>query len=235
MSVHLGNTRTAFTCARCGSEFWRKSKPRDARRYCSRACAFADIITWSRLHVGPWVARFRAPLVHRCKVCRVVFWGRTRSENLCGPVCRRRFACLDSRERNIAAVGVKSERACRECGINFTPAYGFKRRVFCSQACLDRCTKRAAKAQRRARWRSVPRESFDPREIFKRDHWRCQLCHGPLHRRQKTPHPKAATLDHVVPLSAGGSHVRANVQAAHFACNVRKGAAVSCGSQLRLA
>jgi 5-methylcytosine-specific restriction endonuclease McrA len=36
------------------------------------------------------------------------------------------------------------------------------------------------------------------------------------------PHPKSASLDHVVPLIDGGEHTYANVQLAHLACNVGK-------------
>jgi 5-methylcytosine-specific restriction endonuclease McrA len=33
------------------------------------------------------------------------------------------------------------------------------------------------------------------------------------------PHPKAPTIDHIVPLAAGGDDIKANVQLAHFLCN----------------
>lgn len=33
-----------------------------------------------------------------------------------------------------------------------------------------------------------------------------------------------ASLDHIIPLSRGGHHTADNVQAAHLACNHRKGA-----------
>ncbi|NKT05174.1 hypothetical protein GS485_11095 [Rhodococcus hoagii] len=37
------------------------------------------------------------------------------------------------------------------------------------------------------------------------------------------PHPKSASLDHVIPLSCGGAHDPSNVALAHLACNVAKG------------
>lgn len=37
------------------------------------------------------------------------------------------------------------------------------------------------------------------------------------------PHPKAPTIDHIVPLADGGDDVRSNVQLAHFICNSMKG------------
>jgi 5-methylcytosine-specific restriction endonuclease McrA len=51
------------------------------------------------------------------------------------------------------------------------------------------------------------------REVFKRDHHQCQYCDS-THR---------LTLDHVIPLSKGGSHSWDNVVTACEPCNQRKG------------
>jgi hypothetical protein len=54
--------------------------------------------------------------------------------------------------------------------------------------------------------------------------------------RQQVPHPKAPTLDCIIPLSAPDSpgFVPANVQAAHFDCNWRKSANITAPVQLRI-
>ncbi|MBX3031925.1 MAG: HNH endonuclease [Chloroflexi bacterium] len=36
------------------------------------------------------------------------------------------------------------------------------------------------------------------------------------------PHPKAPTVDHIVPISAGGADSLINVATAHFECNWRR-------------
>ncbi|MDX3353901.1 HNH endonuclease signature motif containing protein [Streptomyces sp. ME01-24h] len=51
----------------------------------------------------------------------------------------------------------------------------------------------------------------------------CGLCGGRVAMKQTVPHPKAPTIDHVVPISEGGDDTRANVQLAHFLCNSSKG------------
>lgn len=61
-------------------------------------------------------------------------------------------------------------------------------------------------------------------EIAARDRNMCQLCGKRVAMTQSVPHPKAPTIDHVLPLSQGGDDVKANVQLAHFACNSSKGA-----------
>ncbi|MCX2950199.1 HNH endonuclease [Lentzea sp. NEAU-D7] len=77
---------------------------------------------------------------------------------------------------------------------------------------------------RRVRLEDAVVERFDPEEIYERDGWVCQLCLRPVDRTLAWPHPESKSLDHVLPLVAGGNHCRANTQLAHWLCNVRKGA-----------
>jgi 5-methylcytosine-specific restriction endonuclease McrA len=86
-------------------------------------------------------------------------------------------------------------------------------------------------ARRRARIRSSF-ERFVASEIFDRDRWRCGICGKKIDKRRSWPDPMCATLDHIIPLSEGGAHSRANTQAAHLICNSRKGNGP--GGQLRL-
>jgi hypothetical protein len=73
--------------------------------------------------------------------------------------------------------------------------------------------------RRQARQRGVGYERFSRREIFGRDRWRCQICLKRINQRLQYPHPMSASLDHVIPLSQGGPHSRANVRASHLRCN----------------
>jgi hypothetical protein len=73
---------------------------------------------------------------------------------------------------------------------------------------------------RRARKRTQIIETVRSREIYERDQWICQLCHKKVNKRLKYPHPLSASLDHITPLSLGGTHERRNVQLAHLRCNV---------------
>jgi 5-methylcytosine-specific restriction endonuclease McrA len=58
--------------------------------------------------------------------------------------------------------------------------------------------------------------------LAERDGWTCQLCRQPLDPATTVKALKPS-LDHVVPLSRGGSHDLSNVQLAHYACNLSKG------------
>ena len=99
--------------------------------------------------------------------------------------------------------------------------------------CSLRCARSVAKHRYRARKKSAYVADVWAVQIFVRDRWRCQLCGRAVRRDVSAPHPKAAVLDHIIPLAVGGTHEPANVQLAHFLCNSRKGAR-PVGEQLLL-
>ena len=120
---------------------------------------------------------------------------------------------------------------CRRCGDQFT-IIDQAETAYCS----PRCARADAKDRRRALKRGAGGKALVYRKrIFERDRWICQLCGRKVNRSAVAPHPKSPTLDHVVPLAKGGRHEPANVQCAHFRCNLLKGAGVAGdGEQLRL-
>ena len=63
-------------------------------------------------------------------------------------------------------------------------------------------------------------------EVFERDGWTCHLCGGKINRHLRGDNWWRATLDHVLPLSRGGTHTWNNVRAAHWRCNMMKGNSV---------
>lgn len=77
--------------------------------------------------------------------------------------------------------------------------------------------------ERRTRKLSGNYEKFDDREIFERDGWICQIGKHPVDRSVEWPHPLYPTLDHIVPLSKGGEHARANTRLACWAHNAERG------------
>jgi 5-methylcytosine-specific restriction endonuclease McrA len=82
---------------------------------------------------------------------------------------------------------------------------------------------REARHRRRARERGAFIAPVSPRQIHERDGWRCHICRKKVSKTAVVPHPRAATLDHLVPLAALGSHEPANVATACFRCNCIKG------------
>ena len=57
--------------------------------------------------------------------------------------------------------------------------------------------------------------------VFRRDNYICYICGVQV--RDIVNHPRQATLDHVIPLSKGGSHTYKNVRTCCRTCNSNKG------------
>lgn len=158
--------------------------------------------------------------VCKCESCGKV-WFSTRKRATCGQdLCYSRAYYLRNRARLIDLSGRASPRTfkCGECNEVTTVEYGDMRAVFCS----DKCSAKFGKRQRKAKLRCAVTERFHPREIYTRDRFICQLCGGMVNTSVHHSHNDAPTLDHVIPVVAGGSHTRANVQTAHRICNSRK-------------
>lgn len=151
----------------------------------------------------------------------------------------------DARCRSRHDRGYPVNQKCKICGADFVP----KNKGRDPQTCSEECSRKAGRAwfaawyrhkfdndpafrervrkneyKRKARKNGVGHEDIEPHEIFERDNWRCGLCSENIDMAIKWPHPKSPTIDHIIPLSLGGPHTAANVQAAHLGCNCSKGA-----------
>ena len=88
---------------------------------------------------------------------------------------------------------------------------------------------------RRARKLAIASEPYTTSEIGDRDDWRCLLCGKPVSKAIRFPDGGAPSVDHIVPLSRGGTDLRSNVQLAHLRCNLSKhNRTLPQGEQLRL-
>lgn len=183
----------------------------------------------ARTLVAEAIAASRARV---CEVCGTAFTSKQSIALVCSKECR-------AVARNETHPKRRSPRtfACRECGAEVTTVYRDKRRGFCSSSCSSRYGDReygktpagkaaahANHARRRARLKgSVRTERVIRTTIFERDGWRCQLCHRKVNPKLTWPDGGSATLDHIIPVSAGGAHEPVNLQLAHARCNTLRG------------
>ena len=65
-------------------------------------------------------------------------------------------------------------------------------------------------------------EPYIDRDIFGRDNWICGVCGRKINKCLKYPHPHSKSIDHIIPLSKGGTDAPVNVQGAHLRCNQSK-------------
>jgi len=120
---------------------------------------------------------------------------------------------------------------CRVCDRYFVTLFTD---VTCSNECQQINTldiKRQGRSRRRARKKLAFVENVSPKYIFNRDNYRCNLklspsCSGKTDLTKVVPHPRAPTVDHIIPLGLGvendGWHSNANSWCACFECNCIK-------------
>lgn len=192
-----------------------------ARGWCT-----AHWTRWKR-HGSP-TARLRGEVVDGRRICSLCEEDKLVGAEINDSWCK---ACMAARmqERRPEWVPVDHDPIpCLGCGEDFKPPK--KSVTHCSPEC-SRLTihqrNRKHLHARRARLLAATVEAFDPYEVFDRDGWICQICGGEIDPAARRPDQLCVSLDHIIPLSRGGEHSRANTQAAHLICNVKKGVSVA--------
>lgn len=210
-------------CQICSQPITRRiRKSRDSGRCCSRACGFEMMRRERSASRADRLARLaeirKASRQRKCIECGGVFEAQA-SAKFCSHQCSVR-----------SKAAKKAERACQECGSKFLPVYGDKRRNFCSEFCATRHFKRVTKGVARAKSYGAQSEPINPIAVMERDGWTCHICGEDAPRELRgTMRWNAPELDHIIPLSAGGSHTYDNVACAHRSCNLDKGDALPPG------
>ncbi len=88
--------------------------------------------------------------------------------------------------------------------------------------CSLHCMWSSKNDRRRALKRNARHAPYSRHGIFERDGWRCHICKRKTDQAKAVPHPRAPTIDHLVPLARGGDDTSANVATACFRCNCTK-------------
>ena len=106
---------------------------------------------------------------------------------------------------------------------------------FCSEQCNAKAHMLTRKMYRRVgvagRKKGTP--LVERHYIAERDKFRCGLCGGKVNMKLTHPDPLFGSIDHIIPLSRGGSNDLSNLQLAHLRCNLSKNDR-PVGEQLRL-
>jgi len=238
----------AITCEICGAEFKRKRGSKNAGRCCSRACGFElqrreraanKAIRDTPTEVWEW----RSLVVYRsCVECAQLIPNRVggQAKRVCGSRCAGR---VRTRRLGGVPVGETVTSACDTCDQTFSYTRRGTNRTNCDGCRAVRARESAAKSKRaatakarregrylgsdhrkRARHYGVEYEPIQPAYIYERDKWTCHLCGMKVKKSySRTGYdPMGPTLDHIIPISKGGPHLKSNVALAHHICNTRK-------------
>jgi hypothetical protein len=111
-------------------------------------------------------------------------------------------------------------RACKLCADVFVSIYLTK--VYCSERCSKR-HRTNAKNIDRTKYRDARRSSTFKSKLYWKAQGLCGICKEPIDTSIPYPEPMSFSVDHIVPLSKGGSERNENLQASHLSCNIAKG------------
>jgi hypothetical protein len=139
--------------------------------------------------------------------------------------CSRRCKGLArNRARQALIDAAKPDRRCKWCGVEIAKT----RRIdakFCSAECNSKAH-RTTRKYRRRRGEDGSKPRHEPLirfiDIAERDHWRCGICDRRVAADRKHPDPLCASLDHILPVSAGGGDGPENIRLVHLRCNLSR-------------
>ncbi len=218
-SIHLD-----AQCIACGT-WYKLSGPASwsGRRTCSDQCR-KDL---KARRAKDWYAEQGGGIVSKdCEHCGETYSGIARSmarRKFCSRQCNNDAVHLREREARLAN-NLKANKRCLHCG-SVVPATMRSDAAYCSR----RCTHAAHGATKKARMKIMVDDAVKriPRAyIIERDNSRCHMC-------RKKCKPSEIHLDHVIPLSKGGTHTLENLRVSCAPCNLSKGDR-ECNEQLML-
>lgn len=146
-----------------------------------------------------------------CKCCGNKTWSKN-NKIYCSYYCKERHR--STRRKNLK----RRLKKCKICN-----SWHSKRGVYCSVKCGKKAHKhRSSERMILARKNGQFDADIDIYKLIERDGGRCYLCGDDVLFLYNFNHPKYPTIEHVVPISKGGTHSWDNVMVACRDCNTRK-------------
>src|SRR5699024_1046168 len=189
-------------CVYCRKEVYNYN---DNKSYCTPLCKHTHAVSKKRIVLKRWHCK------NSNKEHRTI---KGRRKKFCDERCRHAYTYVGiSREHNIK---------CKECGQHKTVS--LNRKIFCSKKCYNKFSWRYNELKRREKIFSngnVHRDISIER-LLKRDGVLCYLCNEKVVISDDTNAPYYPSIEHVIPISKGGTHTWDNVKLAHRKCNWEK-------------
>ncbi len=162
-------------------------------------------------------------------MCGSAYGAPTVDSKYCSRRCKQLASNARRRSKLLEAKSTL-DRRCTYCDGQLPPGARLTRK-FCSLACSRAARFNTHRAGRRMRIEVAGQVEVVTRAaIYERDGWTCMLCADPIDRNRTYPDPMCASLDHVVPLSMGGTNAAENLQASHLVCNMKASNKKKAGS-----
>lgn len=209
-------------CTKCGrhlaiDEFYRQSRSRDGRRADCKDCFKSYRSKWAsdkRERINAQNRAWKAANKDVVRASNRAWYEKNRERHL--ENSRAWYEANRERRRDKA-------RAWREANRDFYRAIQRQWREDNPELELRRASR--ARAKRRFDMSvSASSAPIDFSLVWSQQDGICPLCDEAIDAALAHPNPQSKSIDHIVPLSKGGSHSQSNVQWTHLVCNLRKGA-----------
>lgn len=215
-----------YICRCCGIEYHPKDKRRD--KYCTRECS-------DKQKAIDKIAKVKhkeeLKSINFCVHCGLVHsTGRT---SYCSDKCRIEVGRIKSRDyQNTQRKSKYKNVECKCCGKQFMQEYK-KSKVYCTDECRKTYLHTLKKIRRK--YNIVKNGEVDYgislQRLIEKDNNICHICGMPCddsdfsitEKEYRITGDNYPSIDHVIPLSKGGTHTHDNIKLAHFKCNYIKG------------
>ena len=206
-------------CNQCNKEY--ALKKGETSKFCSKECKDKSKL-----------------VIKKCEICKKDFEG-NRILKYCSDKCRNEAKSIKAKEKRIIELEIKKAefipetKICKCCGGEFQTKYGqYKTVSYCSEMCKKTIQNRRKDQARYKRMRKngVFDTDISLEKLIKRDSNICGVCGKECDKNDfsKTEEGYFITgdnypsIDHIHPISKGGTHTWDNVQLTHFRCNTLK-------------
>jgi len=167
----------------------------------------------------PVKRRGRTPEEKQCKLCNATFVANG-AQHYCTPKCQELGKKISLRK-------LKRQRLLAGlCARHGTAGH--------CEICHARNFNKANKRRGPEGERAPALSKADKRKLCEQQKWKCSLCGKKLDPKLRGTHNMGISIDHVIPVSMGGTHDLANLAAAHRTCNSKKGNRSLGPEQLRM-
>lgn len=151
-----------------------------------------------------------------CVICGKRFFSRRPNKMYCSPTCRNR------------AGHRKGKYNIYICLCEYCKQYFFTMNKY-QKTCSEKCRQKVSVNARINRYNHLKNiDGYDSsvtlKDLFKRDKGFCKMCGKKLNFRVGKNSNNHPSIDHIKPISKGGTHTWDNVQLLCRGCNIKKGA-----------
>lgn len=213
-----GRKSKCFICMNCASIFKKTNGSKRTGTFCSRKCCFdwkakrKEIIA-VQSEGDNWNSPSNKNV--KCLSCSEWFTPAKQGQLYCShDAWEKKDGVIHRRCANV-------KRECRKEGCTNTVP---KWKTHCAhcQTKSDLAHKKAAKIKRKRKLLATQVEAIHPDEIFERDGWKCKECGVNVSKQYDVNDDRYPNLDHIIPVSKGGTHTKENVQCLCRKCNLEK-------------